>query len=137
MGKLAYWLSLYWANCFFHGYKNVTLVIWDRYYYDVLVDPRRYRYGASMVFARFVSRLIPKLDLVILLDASADVLQQRKQEVPYEETARQRDAYLKIVQAMDNGVVIDSSQPLNKVVSDVTEVIIEKMASKTKKNLGL
>ncbi len=114
-----------------------TCVVFDRYYYDLLVDPRRYRYGASMNFANFVGKFIPKPDLVILLDAPADVLQQRKQEVPYEETARQRDVYLMLVKAMGNGVVIDSSQPLDKVVMDVTEVIIEKMAKKTEKNLGL
>lgn len=114
-----------------------TCVVFDRYYYDLLVDPRRYRYGAPMSFASLVGKLIPKPDLIILLDAPADVLQKRKQEVPYQESSRQRDEYLKLVQIMDNGVVIDASQPLDKVASDVVETIIEKMASKTKNNLGL
>ena len=60
----------------------------------MLVDPRRYRYGGAMWLARWVGKIIPKPDLWILLDAPAEVLQKRKQEVPPEETARQRRAYL-------------------------------------------
>ncbi len=39
--------------------------------------------------------------------------------------------------AMDNGVVIDALQLLNKVTRDVAETIIEKMGLKMKNNFGL
>lgn len=130
--KLGYWLFLYWYDLFFGGHKNLTLKIWDRYCYDVLVDPKRYRYGGSMTFARWIAKLAPKPALVILLDAPAEVLYARKQEVSFAETARQREAYLALVNAMDNGVVIDATQPLDQVIQDTCNSIVEMLASRVK-----
>lgn len=114
-----------------------TLVVFDRYYHDILVDPRRYRYGGPMWLARWVGKLIPQPGLWILLDAPAKVLQERKQEVSFEETARQRESYLKLVGAMKNGVVVDASRDLNDVVADVILTILNFMAKRTEKRLGL
>lgn len=113
-----------------------TLVIFDRYYHDLLVDPKRFRYGGPMWLVRWLGKLIPQPDLWILLDAPADVLQARKQEVPFEETARQREAYLKLVEGMKNGVVVDASQNLDEVVSDVNAAILGVMAERTSRRLG-
>jgi len=104
--------------------KRNKLVIFDRYYMDMLVDPRRYRYGGPMWFARFVGEFIPKPNLIILLNAPADIIQSRKQEVSFEETTRQTKAYLKLVQGMKHGVVINSDQSINKVVSDIENSVM-------------
>lgn len=116
--------------------KRSEIVIFDRYYHDLLVDPKRYRYGGPMWLARLVGRLVPKPDLWILLDAPAEVLQSRKQEVPFEETARQRQAYLDLVKGFKNSVVIDASQPLDDVVADTNRAILEFMAKRTEKRLA-
>jgi len=113
-----------------------TLVVFDRYYHDMLVDPKRYRYGGPMWLARCVGKLIPKPDIWILLDAPPEVLQERKQEVPFEETARQRMEYLKLVKSMENGIVIDASQGLDDVVGDVNTAILNFMAERTEKHLA-
>lgn len=118
-----------------HGYKNCTLRIWDRYYHDMLVDPLRYRYGGPMWLARWVGKLIPKPDIWILLDAPPELLQKRKQEVPFEETARQRKEYLNLVKGMKNGIVIDASQDLDDVVADVNAAILKYMVERTEKHL--
>jgi thymidylate kinase len=114
-----------------------TLVIFDRYYHDLLVDPRRYRYGGPVWLARWVGKLIRKPDLWILLDAPPEVLQDRKQEVPLHETTWQRQAYLDLVQGFDNAVVVDASQPLETVVADVNSAIVKYMVERTHKRLGL
>jgi thymidylate kinase len=108
-----------------------TLVVFDRYYHDMLVDTRRYRYGGPMWLARWVGKIIPGPDLFLLLDAPPEVLHSRKKEVPFEEAARQRRAYLTLVRGMKNGVVIDASQPLSKVVADVNRVVLDFMARRT------
>lgn len=113
-----------------------TLVVFDRYYHDLLVDPLRYRYGGPMWLARWVGKLIPNPDLWILLDAPPEVLQDRKQEVPTAETIRQRRAYLDLVHEMDNAIVVDASQPLDKVVADVNSAILTVMAERARKRLG-
>src|SRR5207237_7549467 len=58
-----------------------TLVMFDRYYHDLLADPRRYRFGGPLATAAMVGKIIPQPDLWILLDAPAEVLHQRKREV--------------------------------------------------------
>ncbi|MCK4391083.1 MAG: hypothetical protein KAV83_12705 [Desulfobacterales bacterium] len=137
--KLAYFSMDYILGYFTKIYLMLvrsTLVIFDRYYHDILVDPRRYRYGGPMWLARWVGEMIPKPDLFILLDAPPEVLQARKQEVSFEETARQREAYLELVRGMKNGVVVDASRPLDEVVAEVNKVILDFMAERTRKRLG-
>jgi thymidylate kinase len=115
--------------------KSKALLICDRYYHDLLVDPRRYRYGGPLWAAKMVGRLIPKPTLWVLLDAPAEVLQARKQEVPLEETMRQRQAYLDFVRDQTNHVTIDASQSLDKVIADVEDAITGVM-SERKVNCG-
>lgn len=76
-----------------HLLAKSNLIMFDRYFQDVLVDPRRYRYGGPKWFAEFLSRLVPQPDLVILLDADAESIVQRKSELPRDEIERQRKAY--------------------------------------------
>jgi len=138
--KAAYlWLDYFVGWWLFVWPKKVrsTLIIFDRYYHDMLVDPKRYRYGGPMWLARWVGQLIPQPDLWILLDAPVEVLHGRKKEVPLKETARQRDAYLNLFDGMKNGIVIDASQHLDDVVADVNGAILNFMADRTAKRLGL
>ncbi|OGI49400.1 MAG: hypothetical protein A3B81_03925 [Candidatus Muproteobacteria bacterium RIFCSPHIGHO2_02_FULL_65_16] len=114
-----------------------TFVVFDRYYHDLLVDPKRYRYGGPMWLARWVGKLIPKPDLFVLLDAPPEVLQSRKKEVPFEETSRQRAAYLQLVRGMKNGVVIDASRSLDQVVAEVEKVILNSLVERTRRRLKL
>ena len=73
--------------------------------------------------ARLIGSLMPQPRLWLLLDAPAEVLQMRKQEVTPEETARQRQAYLSQVKKQRNYVIVDASQPLDKVITDVEHAI--------------
>jgi len=114
-----------------------SLVVFDRYYHDLLVDPIRYRHRGPLWLVRFIGKLVPKPDLLILLDAPAEVLQERKQEVPYEETSRQRDAYRKLVASFPNGVIVDASRPLPEVVNSVNIAILRYLEKRTRARLKL
>jgi thymidylate kinase len=122
VAKISIWLMEAWYGSFFQEEKK-TLLICDRYYHDLLVDPKRYRYGGPHWAAVLVGKLMPRPSLWILLDAPAEVLQARKQEVPLEETARQRDAYLAFVRAQRYHVIVNASQALEKVIADVEQAI--------------
>lgn len=124
LAKIFVWLIEEWyANLIYDQEEN--LLICDRYYHDLLIDPIRYRYGGPTSVARLVSKLMPQPDLWVLLDAPAEVLQARKQEVPMEETARQRNAYKEFVQRQRSYVVIDASQSLDRVITDVQYAVTE------------
>ncbi len=116
--QLGYWLRLA------HRRAKNTLVLFDRHYVDLLIDPVRYRYGAPVGLARWVRRLIPQPDFWILLDAPAEVLQARKQEVPFAETERQRIAYRELVADLPGAWILDASQPLDEVVQQAEEAIL-------------
>lgn len=120
--KIVVWLVEEWYAQFFHEKKD-TLLICDRYYHDLLVDPRRYRFGAPAWTAMLIGKLMPQPKLWVLLNAPVEVLQARKQEVPAEETSRQCQAYLAFVRRQQRYVVVDASQPLHKVIADAEAAI--------------
>lgn len=93
--------------------KTYKIRLFDRYFYDILVDPARYCYGASPIFAKLVARLIPRPQLLIIVDAPTDVIQQRKQEVTWEETDRQRKEYLSLKNKYCRTLIIDTTLDIN------------------------
>ena len=139
LAKLAYWwagYSLGYARNIYPQIASSKLVLFDRYYYDILVDTRRYRYRGPLLPARLVSKLVPRPHLIILLDAPPEVLSARKQEVPFEEVVRQREEYLRLVRGMREGHVVDASRPLDEVVAEVEDIILGHMASRTARRMG-
>jgi thymidylate kinase len=138
--KLFYFLIDYGVGYAVKIYPQLvrsTFVIFDRYYHDLLVDPKRYRYGGSMWLARLFGLLMPKPDLWILLDAPAEVLQARKQEVSFSESLRQREAYLNLISRQSNGHVVDASKPVGEVIKQVEKLILEHLSERTSTRLGL
>jgi len=108
------------------------LVLIDRFYYDFFVDQRRYRLRVAQPIVRLGHCFLKKPDLVVLLDAPADLLQRRKQEVPLAETERQRTAYLEVVRSLRNGRIVDATQPPERVGADINRVILDFMAERTR-----
>ena len=96
-----------------------SLVVFDRYHADLLVDPKRYRYGGPLWLARMVTRLMPQPDRVFFLDAPPEVLLARKQEVGLEALAASRARYLALAAAHPRITVIDASQALDAVIAAV------------------
>ena len=131
-GVVASWLrvvaltTVWWRSYFKHLVKlrkKGTLIIFDRFYADLLVDPRRYRYGGGKSFAAFFFHFMPKPDLVILLDAEAEVLFARKPEVALEPLREIVSGYRKYINDANNGVLINSDQTVNQVMSDVLKEV--------------
>jgi len=126
-------LGWLWANWWMGWWKHLGsqskhgLVLFDRYHADILVDPRRYRYGGPPVLARIASPLMPQPALVFFLDASPAVLLSRKQEVSLEALAKSRATYLELAASHPRFRIIDASRPLDQVVEEVFGKIEEIM----------
>lgn len=116
---------------------RTQLTLFDRCFYDLLVDSKRIRYGGPPWLLRLVARLSPRPDLVILLDGPPEVLWARKQEVPFEEVARQRAAYLEMVRNLSSAVVVNASQRPEEVIHDAIEAIVRYLGQRAEKRLGL
>lgn len=104
-----------------------TLVLFDRYYDDLLVDPKRYRYGGPMWLVKWLQRLIPQPDLYFVLDVPVEKLRERKQEVEPEELQRQIKAYREFAFSKPNAVLLDGSQSVEEVVRQAQEVVLDYM----------
>jgi thymidylate kinase len=101
------------------------LVLIDRYHYDFIVDPRRYRLQVSPSVVRAWFRFLPKPDLVFLLDAPPEVLRARKQEVPLDEVRRQREAFRALAAGLPNATIVDATQPSEAVVRAIIRQVLE------------
>jgi thymidylate kinase len=130
-----YWIG--YALVIAPAMRRSQLIVFDRYVYDLLVDSKRVRYGGPAWLLRLAARVVPHPDLVILLDAAPDVLWSRKQEVPFNEVMRQRDAYCKVAQALPFARIVNAAQSLPDVIRDVDAVIVEHYERRTAERLGL
>jgi thymidylate kinase len=120
------WLWLNWWGGWWRFLRRASMdgvVLFDRYHVDLLVDPRRYRYGGPMWLARLASRLMPQPDVVVFLDADPDVLLARKQEVPKEALERSRAAYLKLAASHPRFRIVDASKPLEQVIEEAVNMV--------------
>jgi thymidylate kinase len=126
--KIVVWLYEEWYAELFRHERN-TLMICDRYYHDLLVDTKRFRFGAPMWTAEFIGKLMPSPALWVLLNASPAVLQARKQEVAPEETARQCLAYLAFIRTRRRYAIVDASQPLEAVIAEAESAIVHALSA--------
>jgi thymidylate kinase len=138
LAKIGFWAADYtlgyWVDVLPRLLRS-TLVLFDRYYYDVTVDPRRYRYGGPVWVAYLLGRIIPAPDVLVLLDTPPHVAQARKQEVAVEETVRQRKAYTRLVGRVKVGLTIDGAAPLEVVVARTGDAILRHLAARTARRL--
>ena len=101
-----------------------SLLVFDRYYHDLLVDPLRYRYGGSMRLVRLIQRFIPRPDMWFILDVPEDELWRRKQEAPETELRRQREGYLRLGRELQGAVLLDGSLAAEEVVRRARDALL-------------
>lgn len=122
---LDYWLG-YWLAVR-PMLARSGLVVFDRYFDDLLADPRRYRYHGPLWLVRLLSRVRPKPQLVLVLGAPEEVILSRKQEVTPEAVRRQRLAYDELADRL-GAERIDAAAPAAAVTAVAARVITEYLA---------
>ena len=125
----------YWLKIRIFKVKS-TLVVIDRYYYDYLMDARRYRLKLPQWLIHIVMKAIPKPDIVVYLHNSPENLYARKQELTIEELARQVRRFQEILPELPNAHKVETDKSLEEVVHEVTSIILDFMAQRVKKRLG-
>jgi thymidylate kinase len=137
--KLGYWLLDYTMGYLVQTRPALTrsnLILYDRYYPDLLVDPVRYRYGGSMRLVRRLASLVPQPDLYIVLDVPPAEIHKRKSELPMEEIDRQRGTYARLAREIPNAHLIDASTAPSRVGIEVDRVILDYMESRVGRQLA-
>jgi thymidylate kinase len=101
------------------------LVVFDRYFDDMWIDPKRYRFGGPVWLTHALRRLIPKPDLTLVLDADEGVLIARKQEVQRAELSRQRALYRTLQVGSSVVHVMDAAAPPAEVEDESVQAILK------------
>lgn len=118
---IGYWLKV------FPFKRRASLILYDRYFIDLLADPLRYRIKGNKWLIRTMHRLLPKPDLWIVLDLPTNILLQRKQELTFDMSEKLRKEYLRLPQLLSNCEVIENEGMLSGTVQKATTLIISYM----------
>ena len=106
-------------------------VIFDRYYFDLLVDQKRYRYSGPMSLVRLLLRIIPgRKNLVLILDAPEDVVLSRKQQLTLDELRRQRMSYRSLIRALENSHIIETHHGIEQALAESCRIVTEHLAQR-------
>ncbi len=105
--------------------KQPAIVLFDRYAYDMAMDPRRFRIGVSLKVAKWFTKLVPKPDLILCITASPRVINARKQELPIEETKRQVDALQEFAQKEPRAIVVSNEGNVEKLRVKVLQTLYD------------
>ncbi|MBQ0929179.1 hypothetical protein [Ideonella alba] len=101
-----------------------NVVIFDRYAYDIAIDPRRFRIKLPQAVIRALVRFAPRPDLVVCLHGSAEAIAQRKHELSVDETSRQISALLAFAARTRTAVLISTTQGIEETRDLVLGAIV-------------
>jgi thymidylate kinase len=122
---LYYWLDqlLGYGPTIARPRRAGALVLLERGYWDMVVDPRRYRIRIPGSLVKILGRLLPQPDLTVVLVAEPQVLARRKDELPEQELDRQLAAWRQL--AVQRGwATVSVAQPLEQVARDIQQLIL-------------
>jgi thymidylate kinase len=107
--------------------RQGAIVVFDRHffadYYAYDVAAQGHRSASRRLHGFILSRLYPRPDLVIYLDAPAVVLLERKGEGTLESLERRRHEYLELGEVLRGFSVVDANRPLDEVTREVADTI--------------
>jgi thymidylate kinase len=113
-----------------------TLIIFDRHFYDMLVDPKRYRLAASFWIAKLFVKLVPKPDIWLVLDAPAALLVSRKGELNIESATTLRNAYVALAQGLSNAHLVNTGGTLEQTYENALLPVLTLLHQRISKRLG-
>jgi thymidylate kinase len=91
-------------------------VLLERGWWDIVVDPARYRLRGTSALARRLGMVVPDPDLLIVLEAPPGTILARKSELEPEELDRQLASWREVAVGRPRSIVLDSSQGIDELV---------------------
>ena len=127
--KLFYFLYQYnvgWIKNIISLKIKSSLIIFDRYFDDLIADNKRYRYGGTTTSAKVFRFFIKKPALYFVLITDAEIIHKRKQEVEFEELENQIIKYRNLT---DNKryFEIDVREKPEQIVHKIHAILMNKM----------
>lgn len=124
-------LTYYWLDYCLGGFilsrrdaQFGRFSVYDRYVYDLLVDPRRSRIALPYSVRRIFARATYRPDLMFILRASPEVIYARKQELTPDEIRRQNAEFYRLRAIVSPCVQIDAEESADVMVDSAISAII-------------
>ena len=117
---LGYWLLLRPKIA-----RSPTVILFDRYCFDMVLDPRRFRLGIGRRFIEWFMRLIPKPDVVLCLHAEPEAITARKQELPIDEITRQINALRELAKREPRAILVSTEGSVDEVRDRVLTALMD------------
>lgn len=136
--KMGLFLADYWGGWLRYitpAKIRSTLIVFDRYYHDMLVDTRRYRLPNGFSVARWFMPFIPQPDLWLILTARPELLVARKGEISLVDGQRLNVAYQSLARDLLGAVVIDTSNSLEQTLVEAVAAVRERLESRAQESL--
>jgi thymidylate kinase len=108
------------------------LVIYDRYYFDMVADPGRSRIALPNWLRKAALSIVPLPHTAIFVHVPAHVVQQRKSELPFEKIEHLNCAYLEMVRT-SRLQVIENNDAVEIAAANLVDLVVERR----RRRLGL
>ncbi len=135
--RIAYYVGDYWIGYLLKILPlrvRTRLIVFDRFFHDLAIDPIRLRHRTLMRWAARLRPLVFRPDLVLVMDAPAERLHERKSEVPpIAETERQRRAYVTLAGTLPRARRVDADAPPGAVFARIQRLLHEEMARRVRR----
>jgi len=131
LGLLAYnWLDFFlgsWLRILPVRAKG-GLVVMERGWMDIAVDPRRYHLDVPEKLVELFGRLLPGPDVVIVLQTDPEILAHRTGELPQEELSRQMALWRKIsFSPRTHRLALDASDGKEQLMDRAARAILARL----------
>jgi thymidylate kinase len=110
--------------------RRGRLVLFDRYAYDARLPLPPTAGRRTRTRRALLARSLPTPDLVVVLDAPAEVLLGRKKEHALEVVEAQRRRYAELARSVPDGVIVDVSADADSVRRVVTALIWDRYVTR-------
>ena len=109
---------------------NYNVVILDRYYYDILIDPSRYKIQLPYRILKTFYYLLGKPEIVFFLEAPPEVIRQRKQELTIPQLEILLQKYKNLASEFDNVCVVDAKRSPEMISKEIVSIFLKRVTTK-------
>ena len=124
------YIAGYWIKTYTNMMKSSCIYIFDRYYYDYIIDQKRSRIKLPIILIKIVGFFVPKPDLIFCLGAEPEKIQHRKPELSLPEITRQVESLKELCLSKSNMVWVDTGISIEISSDYILTEITKKMASR-------
>lgn len=107
-----------------------TLILFNRYFQDMLAEPLRFRYGGPYWVLKLVSHFIPSPDLVfIVINAEEEAFTSQEVQLSPSESKKQRELYLRLTSSLLRSTKVWSGRGLEGAMGQASRLVLYQFAA--------